>query len=82
MDGTGSGVTNRVRIGSHTASDVRRIPSRMHCTHTPRAWLRPANAHPHVEIAREEPVTKRRSQPVPASRELPDDPRSHGANVR
>ena len=35
MDGTGSGVTNRVRIGSRTVSDVRRIASRMH-------WLRPA----------------------------------------
>ena len=31
----GSGVTNRVRIGSRTVSDVRRIASRMH-------WLRPA----------------------------------------
>ena len=34
MDGTGSGVTDRIRIGSHTASDVRKIASRMHCTHT------------------------------------------------
>lgn len=42
MDGTGSGVTNRIRIGSHTASDARKIASRMHWTHTPRTWLRPA----------------------------------------
>ena len=42
MDCTGSGVTRRVLIGSHTASDVRRIASRMHCTYTPRTWLRPA----------------------------------------
>ena len=42
MDGTGSGVMNRIRIGSHTASDARKIASRMHCTHTPRTWLRRA----------------------------------------
>ena len=42
MDGTGSGVMNRIRIGSHTTSDARKIASRMHCTHTPRTWLRRA----------------------------------------
>ena len=75
MDGTGSGVTNRVWIGNHTASDVRRIASRM-------LWLRPATPTRHLEIAREEPVTERRSQPVAVSREPFDDLRSHGANVR
>ena len=30
MDGTGPSVTNRVRIGSHTVSDARKIASRMH----------------------------------------------------
>ena len=34
MDGTGFDVTNRIRIGSHTASDVRKTASRMHCTYT------------------------------------------------
>ena len=32
------------------------------------------NAHPHLEIAREEPVAERRSQPVPISREHPTIP--------
>ena len=41
MDGTGSGVMNRIRIGNLTASDARKIASRIHCTHTPRSWLRP-----------------------------------------
>ena len=59
MDGTGSGVTNRIRIGSHTASDVRKIASRMHCTHTlcEPGYVR--QRHLHVEIAREVPVTER-----------------------
>ena len=30
MDFTGSGVMNRIRIGSHTVSDARKIASRMH----------------------------------------------------
>ena len=42
----------------------------------------PGNAHAHLEMAREEPVTERRSQPVPVSREPPDDPRGHGAALR
>lgn len=42
----------------------------------------PRNAHPRLEIAHEEPVTERRSQPVPVSREPREDPRCHGANVR
>ena len=35
MDDPGSDVTNRARVGSHTASDVRRIASLMHFIH---AW--------------------------------------------
>ena len=42
----------------------------------------PNPTHPHLEIAREEPVTERRSRPAPVSREPPDDPRSHGAELR
>ena len=42
----------------------------------------PEPTHPHLEIAREEPVTERRSRPAPVSREPPDDPRSHGAELR
>ena len=45
MDGTGSGVMNRIRIGNHTASDARQIASRMHCTHTPRTTGVPGDLH-------------------------------------
>ena len=42
----------------------------------------PDITHPHLEITREERVTERRSRPVPVSPEPPDDPRSHGAELR
>ena len=42
----------------------------------------PDITHPHMEITREEPVTERRSRPAPVSPEPPDDPRSHGAELR
>lgn len=60
MDGLGSGVTNRFRIGSHTARDL--SENRLsHAFHQYRANHR------------------RRWR---SSCEPPDDPRSHGANVR
>ena len=57
MDGTGTGVTNRVRIRSHAASDVRK--NRLsHALHPyPANLATSGNAHPHMEVAREEPVT-------------------------
>lgn len=82
MDGAGSGVTNRIPIGSHTASDVRKVASRMHCAHTLCELGYARQRPPYVEIAREFPVTERRPKPVPVSRDPPDDPRSDGANVR
>ena len=42
----------------------------------------PESTHPHLQITREEPITKRRSRPAPVSPEPPDDPRSHGATLR
>ena len=48
MDRIGSSVTNRVRIGSHTVSDVRRIASHMDaCIHT-RALARGATGDLHA----------------------------------
>lgn len=57
MDGMGSGVMSRIRICSHTASDVRK--SRLsHALHPyPANLATSGNAHPYVEVAREEPVT-------------------------
>ena len=40
------------------------------------------STHPHLQITREEPVTERRSRPAPVSPARPDDPGSHGAELR
>lgn len=56
MDCRGSGVMNRIRIGSHTASDVRKNRLSRALDPYPANLATSGNANPHVEVAREEPV--------------------------
>ncbi len=40
------------------------------------------DSHPHLELAREEPVTKRRTRPFGAGRERPDGFQTHADTLR